>query len=150
MDGLSRKQHDKTVYTKPQTTGRRQPVFKGCDIVLVHLGIRALGAAERYLLLKALALIDRVVEFGEGVAHFLGIYKILKALSKGGIGGFTLSERRVFDRIVVDKRGLDQLVFYKRFEQCDEHVALCRRISHLPHPSREASARAASSDDQAS
>ena len=63
-------QHHHAVHTESQPARGRQPVFQRGDEILIHFRVDALGLAQRHLLFKALALVDGVVQFREGVAHF--------------------------------------------------------------------------------
>ena len=62
-------QHDHAVDADAQAACGRHAVLEGVDVVLVHLGGHdTLSVAQLDLLLKTLALVDGVVEFGESVA----------------------------------------------------------------------------------
>ena len=51
-------------------------------------------------------------------------YEVFKPLGKGGIGRLALCKRRIFDGVVIDYGGLNEVVLYKRFEKRNQNVAL--------------------------
>jgi hypothetical protein len=70
IEGESVKQHDQTVDADAFAGGRGHAVFQGPDIILVeHRMDLLVAAAFGDLLGKTLALIDRVVQFTEGVGN---------------------------------------------------------------------------------
>ncbi len=105
--------------------------FAGCgwkaegeraDVVLVHLvGFVVAAVAFFQLVFEAAALVDGVVELGEGVADFEAADVELEALDPVGLVGLDLAERRDGEREVVDDRGLDEVGFGESFEDiCDD------------------------------
>ena len=85
--GAVGQQHHQTVEAEAQAARGGHAVLEGVDEVLIHLGIDALRLARGNLLFETAALIDRIVQLGEGVAHLVAVDEELEALGEGGILG---------------------------------------------------------------
>ena len=66
-------QHDHAVQAEAQAARGRHAVLQGVDEVLVDLGVDALSLAGSDLLLEAAALVDGIIQLGEGVAHLVAV-----------------------------------------------------------------------------
>src|SRR5581483_4866729 len=78
--------------------------------VLVHrMRLHIARRQLRCLRLEPLALVQRVVDLGEGVAEFLRREVDLKAAGQARIVGMLLGQRRRFNREIRDERRLDQM-----------------------------------------
>ena len=102
--------HREAVYAAAVAAGRGHAILQGAQEVLVHrvrLGVAA-GAQGR-LGRKTLALIQRIVDLGEGVAEFRAGHVDLKAARQGRIAGDLLGERRGLGGEVGDECRLNQL-----------------------------------------
>ena len=118
-------QHDQTVDADAQTASRRHAVFKGSDVVGVHVGSLVIARLfQLYLMLKTALLVNRIVEFRKCVGVLPSEDEQLKTLGHRRVGGFSLGERRNFDRIVSDKGRLNQLVLHIFVKEKVEDVPL--------------------------
>lgn len=87
-------QHREPVDTDTKTGGRRHAVFQRFDIVFVEgHGFVVAAGTESGLLNEALFLIDRIVEFGEGVGDLLSVDVQLEALDQARFGAMLLGQR---------------------------------------------------------
>src|SRR3954453_11284429 len=108
-------QHDEPVDAKAKSAAGRQPVFERRDVILVErLRLLVAGGARQHLRLEAGALIERVVQFGEGVGDLPAIDVGLEALDKPRIVAVGLGERRDIAREACHMDRLDQLVLDAR------------------------------------
>ena len=85
-------QHDHAVQAEAQAARGGHAVFKGVDEVLVDLGVDALGLAGSDLLLEAAALVDGVVQLGEGVAELAAVDEELETLGQVLVFGLALGQ----------------------------------------------------------
>ena len=131
--GAIGQEHHQTVDAEAETACGRHTVFQRGDEVLVYAGvaIRLGGALGSYLALKALALIDRVVQLREGVAELGGVDEILKTLGEGGLARLALGKRAVLHGVIVNKGGLNEVFLYVSVKQLDKHRALGCIGGHL-------------------
>ena len=93
------------------------------EILVHHLRLVVPLRLCLYLRQKTLVLIQRIVQFGKGVAHFAAIYKELETLRQTFVGGFFLGERADFNGIVVYEGGLHKVLFHQRVEALVQGVA---------------------------
>src|SRR5437763_10719879 len=109
-------QHDEPVDAKAKPAAGRQPIFERRDVILVErLRLLIARGARQHLRLEAGALVERVVQFGEGVGDLPAIDVGLEALDKPRVVAVGLGERRDIageaghmdrlDQLVLDPRG---------------------------------------------
>ena len=102
--------HEEAVDAEAQTTSGGHAVLQGHQEVLVdEFGLFVARGAETALGLEALALVDRVVEFGVGVGELPPSDEGLEALYEGGVVGLALGEGRDLDGIVDQEGRLDEV-----------------------------------------
>ena len=78
-----------------EPAARRQTVFQRGDVILVErLGLLVAGGARQHLRLEAGALIDRIVELGEGVGDLPAVDIGFEPLDEARIVRVGLGERR--------------------------------------------------------
>ena len=75
------------------------------------------------LVAEAGFLVERIVQFGEGVADFLTGDEQFEAIGQMRFIGLALGKRRDFDGKIGDERRLDQLAFDTVFEGFDQGFA---------------------------
>ena len=111
-DGVAAgEEHDAAVYAYAQAARGGHAVLEGVyEVVIHHAGLVVALGAELDLLFKALALVDGVVELGEGVAHLAAADEELEALREARVLGTALGERRDVDGVHSDEGGLDHEV----------------------------------------
>ena len=126
-----------------------QAVAEGADVVFVH-GVGFVVAAGFLFELgfEAEALLDGVVEFGEGVADFEAADVELEALDPVGLVGLLLGEGRYGEGEVVDDGGLDEVGFGYRLRRlsdafCGGHGVSRRRSSLCQRSSLRSSRQSA-------
>src|SRR5262245_19418990 len=112
-----REQHHQAIDADALPAGRRQAVFEGADVVLVHL-VRFEIAALAVLRLRfeAAALLQRVVQLAEGVGDLEAGDIEVEALHRVRIAGLLLRQRRYLGRKVVDESRLNQLILAEPLE----------------------------------
>ena len=93
-------QHDHTVQAEAQAARGGHTVLEGVDEVLVDLGVDALGLAGSDLLLEAAALVDGVVQLGEGVAELAAVNEEFEALGQVLVLGLALGQGRDVSKAV--------------------------------------------------
>ena len=132
----AREHHDAAVDADAQAARGGQAVLQGGDEVLVHhAGLVVPLGPQLHLLLEAAALVDGVVELGEGVAHLAAADEQLEALGEPGILGGALGQGGHVHRVHGDEGGLDQLLLHPLVKDLVQGVApgLVRRLGQL-HP----------------
>lgn len=110
---LAREQHRQTVDAEADTCRWRHTVFECAEEILIkrhRFLVTAFSQSE--LILKALSLVDRIVQLGIGIGYFLTIYKELKTLNESGFGPVLFGEWRHFHRIVDEESRLNEGAFY--------------------------------------
>src|SRR3989338_6591185 len=96
----------------------RQAVGEGADVVFVHgVGFLLAALAPAELLEEALVLLERVVEFREGVAELKPAGEDFEALGERRVVVAGIRERRAHDQDIVDERRLDEPALDHRFEK---------------------------------
>ena len=82
------------------------------------------GGKQLFLSLKAAALVDGIVELGEGVRHLAAGYEQLETLRVVRIVGLSLCKRGNLDRVLRDESRLNELVLNIFLEEEVEQIAL--------------------------
>ena len=72
---------------------------------------------------KAVALIDRIVQFAEAVGQLAAVNKAFKTIGQQGIIRVLLAQRRNFQRVVRNDRRLNQVFFYVIFKAAVDNLA---------------------------
>lgn len=72
---------------------------------------------------KAVALVDRIVQFAEAVGQLAAINKAFKTIGQQGIIRVLLAQRRNFQRVVRNDRRLNQVFFYVIFKAAVDNLA---------------------------
>ena len=86
-------------------------------------GLGVKGPALSHLPLEALALIDGIVQLGEGVAELGGVDEILKPFGKSGIVRLALGKGADLHGVIVDEGGLDQLLLHEGVKELGQDGA---------------------------
>ena len=87
-------QHHAAVDADTHAARGGQAVLQGVDEILVHhAGLVVAHLTQGQLVLEAAALVDGIVELGEGVGKLTVVDKQLEALGEAGILGGALGQR---------------------------------------------------------
>ena len=87
-------QHHHAVDANADAACRRHAVFERGEEILIDVAcLLVSGSLHRGLVFKASALVDRVVEFGEGVRMLTAQDEQLEPLGVFRVGGFALGKR---------------------------------------------------------
>ena len=124
--------HHQAIDADADTSGRRHAVFEGAQEILVDVHRFVVAALQQgHLRLEAFALIDRVVQLGVAVGHFLAGYHQFEAFGELGIVAVAFGQRRHFDRVVGDEGRLDHLPFGIGTEEFVDELAFAHRVVYL-------------------
>mmetsp|Transcript_8923 Transcript_8923/g.24044 ORF Transcript_8923/g.24044 Transcript_8923/m.24044 type:complete len:656 (-) Transcript_8923:29-1996(-) len=129
-----RQEHGKPVNTESPSAGRRKAILQRGTEVLVHEhGLVVSGSLGARLLLKQLALPDRVIQLRIRVGDLLGVDEQLEPLRHARQVAVPLGQRRHDLRVVADEGGVDALrleeLAHKLVEQ--PRRGLRRRAVHV-------------------
>ncbi len=106
-------QHHAAVDADAQAARGGQAVLQGVDIVLVHhAGLVVAHLTQGQLVLEAAALVDGIVELGEGVGELGVVDEQLEALGEPGVFGGALRQRGDLHGVHGDEGGLDQVLLH--------------------------------------
>src|SRR5579884_110930 len=101
--------HGETVDADAEATGRGHADFHSLQEIFVEeLGLFVALGALAHLVFEAGALVDGVVQFGEGVAQFQAADEGLETLGQAGELRMLLGQRRDFQRVVGQEESLTQ------------------------------------------
>ena len=89
------------------------------------------GGKQLLLSLKAAALVDGVIELGEGVGHLAAGYEQLEALGIIRVIGLSLCKRGYLNRVLSNKGRLNELLLDIFLEEEVEQIALLMSLLEL-------------------
>ena len=117
-------QHHQPVDAGAKAAVGRHAIAHGPQIILVDgVGLVLARLVEALHLLKARLLVQRVVQFREGVAHLHAGDEKLKALHVPGVPRDTLGQRRDVARVLGNESGLDKTRLDKITQQAVDELA---------------------------
>ena len=122
--GLVGEQHDHAVDADADATRRGHAVFERTDVVgVVFHGLFVAVALGFHLGGEAALLVDRVVEFGEGVGVFVAGDHELEAVGEARVARLALGERRDLDRVVAHEGGVHDLLLAELVVEGEQELA---------------------------
>ncbi len=110
-------QHDQPVNPDALSGSRRHAVLQGTDIIDIEYRMYLIIIAPfGNLFLKAFSLVDRIVQFAEGVGNLPAGDKQFKAIGDTRVVLVAPGQRRDFGRVGGDKGRIDQFFLDQEFE----------------------------------